>query len=246
MSDYIANLAVASDVRAALNALVDISGIAGEAIPAIGRIVYFDPVSGKWSLTDTTTESKSGPVAVGVALNVAAQDGALSVRRAGPFITTGLTPGLQWMSGAGVSTTAPTTDGHVRRIFGYALSATLLYVDPSKEWVVAGIDAALINENTELDYTFGIGDHQAIVERNNANPNNTIIPLNTLPIGFECDMMQVGSGLSSLVGAIGVIVNGVLEEGGDETKINSQGQWKGFSLYQRKLNEWVAIGKAEA
>jgi hypothetical protein len=113
--------------------------------------------------------------------------------------------------------------------------------------LLAELNLPEINTQTGTTYTLVIGDHLATVEMNNALANVVTIPLNSsvaFAIKSRLDIVQIGAGLTTIRGAVGVTINGNAEAGGDESDVDAQGQWKALSLYKRGTDEWVVIGGA--
>jgi len=248
MSDYIANLAVASDVRAALNALVDISTLlAGENLTA-GDPVILNTTDGEWYHSQATAEASiAGPA--GVVVANAAEGAPVQVRIRGPLAQAGLAKGTYWFSATKgeKTTTPPSAVGEFRRILGYVHETGVLYVDPSKVWVEIPQPGTIVNINTQVgtEYVLVLSDLGSVVEMNNANANSVVIPLDEdvdFPAGSRIDVMQTGAGKTSVIGDVDVTVNGVVEAGAGETKKECIAVWRGISLYKRGANSWGAMG----
>lgn len=100
-----------------------------------------------------------------------------------------------------------------------------------------------VNAVATAAYTLALGDAGKVVERAFGNPNTVTIPTNTavaFPIGARIDIVQAGAGQTSLAGDAGVTIRA---PGG---RLKLSGQWSGVSLYQRAIDEWVALGDLSA
>lgn len=85
-------------------------------------------------------------------------------------------------------------------------------------------------------YVLVADDASSIVTMNAAGANTLTIPAHAdvaLPVSVVIDVVQLGAGLTSIVGDVGVVVHG---------NLNSAGQYAGLSLMQIATDEWVVIG----
>jgi len=104
-----------------------------------------------------------------------------------------------------------------------------------KEWETG------INTQT-ASYTLAYSDSGKIIEMNVTTANLLTIPANATTAfgsGVSMDIVQIGTGLTSVTGAAGVTVNGVSAGG-----VDLAGQFFAVSIYKRAINTWVAIGGA--
>jgi hypothetical protein len=91
-------------------------------------------------------------------------------------------------------------------------------------------------------YTLVLADKGKMVEMNVGSANNLTVPLDSsvnFPVGSQIDILQVGSGQTTVVATGGVTVNGT-----PGLKIRSQ--WGGATLIKRAANTWVLIGDLTA
>jgi hypothetical protein len=238
---YIDNNDTGADVRAALNALVDISTLdAGEALTA-GDVVYLKSSDGKWWKTDADAEATSSGQ-VGVVVANADAEAAVQVRIRGPIADTGLTVGPYYLSGtAGAKTaTAPGNLLQVQRKLGWATAADSFYVSPDDTYIVndPSVDISLVTDPEDNEYTLLAGDLGKIVEISAAESVGLIIPTYAdmpAPVGSSFDVIQVGAGVVTVVGDDGVDVRG---------EASTPAQWRGVTVYKRDEDEWVCIGGA--
>lgn len=87
-------------------------------------------------------------------------------------------------------------------------------------------------------YTAALVDANAAIEMSNASANNlTIPPHGTVAFAVKTyiNVTQAAAGQTSLVAGAGVTIRSRLG-------LKLAGQWAGCTLYQRALDEWVAIG----
>lgn len=116
-----------------------------------------------------------------------------------------------------------------------------LNADPTQSLQAATkqyVDNISINTQTS-SYILALSDAGKVIEMNSASANNLTIPLNStiaFPIGTTVDIIQYGSGQTTLVAESGV----TLRSKGGNLKLT--GQYSGATLYKRDTNEWVVIG----
>ena len=87
-------------------------------------------------------------------------------------------------------------------------------------------------------YTLVAADRGKLVEMNVGSANNLTVPTNAsvaFPIGTQIDLLQVGSGKTTIVAASGVTVNAT-------PGLAIRAQWGGATLIKRAENTWVLIG----
>ncbi len=87
-------------------------------------------------------------------------------------------------------------------------------------------------------YTLVLADRGKMVEMNVGSANNLTVPLDSsvnFPVGTQIDILQVGSGQTTVVATGGVTVNGT-------PGLKIRAQWGGATLIKRAANTWVLIG----
>ena len=88
-------------------------------------------------------------------------------------------------------------------------------------------------------YTLVAADRGKLVEMNVGSANTLTVPLNSsvpFPIGTQIDILQVGSGKTTVAGAtVGVTINAT-------PGLAIRAQWGGATLIKRGENTWVLIG----
>lgn len=128
-----ANLSItAANVVAGSNAVIDRTGVAGEAIAA-GQAVYRSSTTKKWLLADADSVTAEARHAVGIALNGAALDQPLSVVKGGD-VTLGavLAAGTAYYLSDDPGALCPLADvtgGDYICLLGLAKSAEVLALD---------------------------------------------------------------------------------------------------------------------
>lgn len=124
--------------------------------------------------------------------------------------------------GAPVTVATPTENLH---------AATKEYVDQNAGGIVQ------FNEEV-TSYSLVLSDRNKMVEMNSESANNVTIPTNAaeeFPIGSQVNILQVGSGQTTILGDTGVTVVGT-------PGLKLRAQWSAATLVKRDTNSWVAIG----
>ena len=108
---------------------------------AIGDLVYFDPTAGEWLQADADAEASAGGVLLGIALEAKTDGQAMNVALPGSIVrddtwnwTVGQELFVSTTAGA-ITGTAPSGTGDIVRVVGYALTADVIYFNPSGAWV---------------------------------------------------------------------------------------------------------------
>jgi hypothetical protein len=100
---------------------------------------------------------------------------------------------------------------------------------------------ATINAQT-ASYTLSLSDKDKVVELNVGSANTVTVPLDSsvdFPIGSQIDILQVGSGQTTVVATGGVTVNAT-------PGLKLRTQWAGATLRKRAANTWVLVGDLTA
>jgi hypothetical protein len=87
-------------------------------------------------------------------------------------------------------------------------------------------------------YTLVATDRGKLVEMSGSSANTLTVPLHSTipyPTGTQIDILQVGSGQTTVAGAAGVTINGT-------PGLKIRAQWGGATLIKRGENLWVLIG----
>ena len=129
---------------------------------------------------------------------------------------------------------------------GIQLQVTAAQIDEGVQKALSEVDGKApkpaVNTQTGTAYTLVAADAFKVVEMDNASANTLTIPGNAVE-AFEVndylDVVQTGAGLTTIQADTNVTLNGVL--GGS---VDLLGQYKAVSLYQRAIDEWIAIGNA--
>ena len=106
-----------------------------------------------------------------------------------------------------------------------------------------GVLEAPVSTNAQTtSYTLVLTDAGRLVEMNVASANNLTVPLESsvnFPIGTKIDILQTGSGQTTVVATGGVTINA-------SPGLKLSGQWSAASLIKRAANTWVLIGNLSA
>lgn len=94
------------------------------------------------------------------------------------------------------------------------------------------------NVQTVAAYTLVISDKDKLIEMNNLSSNNIVIPTNAIaafPIGTQIQVLQTGTGQTTIAGAVGVTVNAT-------PGLKLRTQWSSATLLKRGTDTWVVLG----
>lgn len=122
-----------------------------------------------------------------------------------------------------------------------SISSLNIYADTT---IFSGRVVAPISTNTQTaSYTLVLSDDSKLIEMNVSSANNITIPLNSsvaFPIGTKIDIIQIGSGQTTIVPTSGVTMNSY--EGANKLS----GQWAAATLIKRNTDTWALIGNITA
>jgi len=110
------------------------------------------------------------------------------------------------------------------------------------DFVQNAVKTVVIDTKT-ASYTLILTDAGETLEMNVGTANDLTIPLNSsvaFPIGTTIDVIQYGSGQTTIVPTGGV----TLRSKGNALKLT--GQYSGATMYKRGTNEWVIVGDLTA
>jgi hypothetical protein len=103
--------------------------------------------------------------------------------------------------------------------------------------------ASLVAVNVQTaSYTLVLSDKDKVIEMNIGSANTLTVPLDSsvdFPIGTQIDILQVGSGQTTVVATGGVTVNAT-------PGLKLRTQWAGATLRKRAANTWVLVGDLTA
>jgi hypothetical protein len=106
---------------------------------AAGGIVYMN-ASSEWNTADHDTLAESGPVMLAMVTTAVESGDPVELMTYGMIRETGwgwTVGAVLYLGNTGEMTeTAPTTDGEIIRIMGYALTADIVMFNPSPDWIV--------------------------------------------------------------------------------------------------------------
>ena len=117
-----------------------------------------------------------------------------------------------------------------------AASANYLRISASSNFATATIS---INAQTVTSYTLQISDIGKLITMNNSSENAVVIPLNSTTafrIGSNIDIIQVGSGTSSVTFVDGV----TLDSESSKKTLNSR--YSAETVVKLDTNSWILIG----
>lgn len=114
---------------------------------------------------------------------------------------------------------------------------TYIYRASITAWEI--VDKLVVSNTQTTSYTLALSDAGKSVEMNSSSPNNVIVPLNSsvpFPIGTSIDVVQYGTGQTTIVAAGGVTLRSL------DGLLSLATQYAAASLYKRATDEWVVIG----
>lgn len=103
-----------------------------------------------------------------------------------------------------------------------------------------GVEA--INAQTGTTYTFVLSDRDDLVTASNANAQTYTIPLNSsvaFPTGSLINLIQIGAGQVTVVGASGVTLNST---GATSAQPKTRAQYSVMTLIKAATDTWYAAG----
>lgn len=117
-----------------------------------------------------------------------------------------------------------------------------LYVYYDSFWVQVGgagnVSDVVTNVQT-ASYQLVLSDRSKVIEMNVGSANNLTVPASgtvNFPIGTTIDVVQYGSGQTTIVAAGGVTIRSA------NSALKLSSQYSAASLYKRGTDEWVAMG----
>lgn len=116
-------------------------------------------------------------------------------------------------------------------------NVTYVYRSSITAWDI--IDRLVVTNTQVSNYTLSLSDAGKIIEMNSSSPNNVTVPLNSaaaFPIGTAIDILQYGTGQTSIVATSGVTLRSL------DGLLSLATQYAAASLYKRDTDEWVVIG----
>ena len=96
-----------------------------------------------------------------------------------------------------------------------------------------------VNRQTGTTYTVQESDMGGIVEMTSSSANVVTIPLG---LSGSVTIVQLGTGATTVRGALGLTLNGDFELGGPDTDVLVGGQRYAVSGYTSSVNNWEFIG----
>ena len=96
-----------------------------------------------------------------------------------------------------------------------------------------------INSQFGLTYTLAVSDNKNLINFYNSLLTTVTIPSHSnipLPVGAQIDCIQASTGIVIFTGETNVIIHS------KDNLIGTSGQWKGVTLVQIAVNEWILYG----
>jgi hypothetical protein len=98
---------------------------------------------------------------------------------------------------------------------------------------------------TATTKTLTLTDAQTIQTCTNGSAQTITIPLNAnepFVVGDTIVFERHGAGIVSVIGAEGVTINGIAEEGGNESAVIIAERWRGGYIRKTAADAWIAVG----
>jgi hypothetical protein len=108
--------------------------------------------------------------------------------------------------------------------------------------VSSSMIANVVTNAQSASYTLVLSDKDKIVEMGVGSANNLTVPLNAtvaFPIGSQINILQTGSGQTTIVATGGVTINAT-------PGLKMRAQWSYATLVKRAENTWVLVGDISA
>jgi hypothetical protein len=102
--------------------------------------------------------------------------------------------------------------------------------------------STVVTNAQSASYTTVLADKDKVIEMSVGSANNLTIPLNSsvaYPIGSVINVVQTGTGQTTVVATAGVTINGT-------PGLKLRAQWSGASLIKRATDTWVLVGDLSA
>ena len=130
------------------------------------------------------------------------------------------------------------------RIFEQGGSTRGAYIDLTacNDGVGANLLGDVVTNAQSASYTLVLGDKSKLVEMGVSSANNLTVPPNSsvaFPVGTQINILQTGSGQTTVVAGSGVTVNGT-------PGLKLRAQWSYATLIKRATDTWVLVGDISA
>jgi hypothetical protein len=105
-------------------------------------------------------------------------------------------------------------------------------------WKFVGVGSTLQIVEKFASYALVLSDKDKLVEMNSSSANTLTVPLNSsqaFPIGSQINILQAGSGQTTVEATSGVTVNAT-------PGLKLRTQWSSATLIKRAENVWVLVG----
>jgi len=130
------------------------------------------------------------------------------------------------------------------RIFEQGGNARGAYIDLTacNDGVGANLLGDVVTNAQTASYSLVLSDKGKLVEMNVGSANNLTVPLNSsqaFPVGTQINILQTGSGQTTVVATGGVTINGT-------PGLKLRAQWSYATLIKRATDTWVLVGDISA
>lgn len=123
--------------------------------------------------------------------------------------------------------------------FYWTIDTQLLWYDDGATWRQVQTPALSVPNLQTASYTLVLADSTKTIEMNVASGNNLTVPSNTavaFPVGTTCNVVQVGTGQTTIVAAGGVTIRSY------QSMFRLAGQYALCSLIKRGTDDWWVSG----
>lgn len=230
---------------AVLNDLFDVS----VSTPSTGNFLQWD--GSQWIATSNSAsfnEVTAGGITAGVvgSTTISTDSGDLTISPASLVVNIGndlVATGT--VTGSSVITNSIVFEGSTVD----SNETTLQVLDPTADRTISLPDATgtvalseiIITEQT-ASYTLALTDKDKLIEVNVGSANNLTIPPESsvnFPIGSQVNILQTGTGQTTIVAGAGVTVNAT-------PGLKLRARWSSVTLIKRASDTWVALGDLQA
>lgn len=202
--------------------------------------LFRDATDGKFKFFDSYTLEPTDPINVGHASYSAAPVVAEVFEST---IATGTAPLSVSSSTAVTNLNADLLDGQHGSFYAPINNASFTGTFSAPSGTITSAMIADVSTNAQTaSYTLVLSDKDKIVEMGVGSANNLTVPLNSsvaFPVGSQINILQTGSGQTTVVAAGGVTINAT-------PGLKIRAQWSYATLIKRATDTWVLVGDVSA
>lgn len=202
--------------------------------------LFRDATDGKFKFFDSYTLEPTDPINVGHASYSAAPVVAEVFEST---IATGTAPLSVSSSTAVTNLNADLLDGQHGSFYAPINNASFTGTFSAPSGTITSAMIADVSTNARTaSYTLVLSDKDKIVEMGVGSANNLTVPLNSsvaFPVGSQINILQTGSGQTTVVAAVGVTINAT-------PGLKIRAQWSYATLIKRATDTWVLVGDVSA